>query len=303
MLFPDRLSKEEDIELDNSNYKHGLSIRTVAGSTRTPIDNYRLTLSQETWTGQCIHTSPIQFLIDSSATCGMTMSEEVCLANSPLSASRYVQATDANTVSCLHPLLLLSDHNSGKIVKVTVNYFCIPLDSDLLAVYMKQQEPQQPLSSYVKYLFGQYELPMYNNLVDCGFDNITGGFVCGNGTLGNTTSSDPVLPPRCPWDNGFINPLTPVYDAQLKVCRDAVVDVRYEFTWIGTEIVHLNATVILADVPVFPMKPPGPIPYKMNQMFDVKFVHQGHNVTAGPKLERSGNPGTFHINVICLLRL
>ena len=183
-----------------------------------------------------------------------------------------------------------------------MNYLCVPGDSNLLASYMKQSEPEQPLSSYTKHLFGGFTL----NDDDCRFDGVSGAFVCGNSTLSETTTtSDLALPPRCSWDNGFVNPRSPKYDDQFKMCVDSVVDVRYEFTWSGTSIVHLNATVILADVPVFPMKPFRPIPAKMNQMFAVKFVHaglngtssdaslEGHNGTSYAPPKRSGNPGIY----------
>ena len=182
-----------------------------------------------------------------------------------------------------------------------MNYLCVPGDSNLLASYMKQQEPDQPLSSYTKHLFGRFTL----NEDDCRFDEISGAFVCGDRVLSATpASSDLALPPRCSWDNGFVNPRSPKYDDQFKMCVDSVVDVRYEFTWSGTSIVHLNATVILADVPVFPMKPFRPIATKMNQMFAVKFVHaglngtsedsqEGHNGTSYAPPKRSGNPGIY----------
>ena len=266
------------------------------------MDNYRLTLPQHSWTGQCVHTAPVQFLVDSSASCGLTMSEDMCRADSSLSALMYVRATDVSEVSCLRPLHVLSDHSDGSVVKVMVNYLCIPGDSALVASYVKQLEPQQPLSSYTKHLFGRFKL----NDDDCHFDEYSGAFVCGDRVLSETPTSDLALPPRCSWDNGFVNPRSPKYDDQFKMCLDAVVDVRYEFSWAGTSILYLNATVILADVPVFPIKPFRPIATKMNQMFTVKFVHSGRNGTSDTPLEhyngtsyatpkRSGNPGMLQI--------
>ena len=48
------------------------------------------------------------------------MSEDICRADSPLSALMYVRATDAAEVSCLRPLHVLSDHSDGTIVKVVI---------------------------------------------------------------------------------------------------------------------------------------------------------------------------------------
>ena len=304
MLFCDRLAKDTDVELDNSNYKYGLSLRTVPQGrpTFTAIDHYRLALPQHTWTGQCIHTAPVQYLIDSSATCELTMSEAACVDGSRLNALTYIQALDPSRLSLLHPLHLLSDHNNGKVVKVTVNYLCIPLNSTLINMYEKGTERKKVLSMFEKHLFGSYQLPMIGNIVDCRFENETNAFVCGNGTLGDTSSSEPVLPPRCAWDNGFVGPRTPVYDSVNSICRDAVVDVRYNFTWVGTTILHLNATIILADVEVLPTKPASSIPVTLNQKFEVTFVHnRQNNMTnaTGEKEERSGNPGMW-VTLKCL---
>ena len=222
------------------------------------------------------------------------MSEAACLDDSRLNALTYIQAIDPGRLSLLHPLHLLSDHNNGKVVKVTVNYLCMPLDSSN-EMYVKDTIPNPVLNMYDKHLFGSYQVPMIGNIFDCRFENETGAFVCGNGTLGDTSSSEPVLPPRCAWDNSFVSPRTPVYDSNSTTCRDAVVDVRYNFTWVGTTILHLNATVILADVPLFHEKSSSTTPLTMNQKFEVLFVHSRQNnmtnTTGELTEERSGNPG------------
>ena len=231
------------------------------------------------------------------------MSESACVDDSRLNALTYIQAIDPSRLSLLHPLHLLSDHNSGKVVKVTVNYLCIPYNSTLTGMYEKGSAPKEVFKRYEKSLFGSYQLPMVGNVVDCRFENDTGAFVCGNGTLGDTSSSEPVLPPRCAWDNSFVRPHTPVYDSTETICRDAVVDVRYNFTWVGTTILQLNATVILADVNVFPKKPASSIPVTLNQKFEVTFVHSRQNnmtnATGETTEERSGNPGMW-VTLKCL---
>ena len=58
----------------------------------------------------------------------------------------------------------------------------------------------------------------------------------------------PPLPDRCSWDDGFTDPPIPLEIGQNdRFCRDAVIDVFYNFTWKGQEIVRLNATVILGE--------------------------------------------------------
>lgn len=55
---------------------------------------------------------------------------------------------------------------------------------------------------------------------------------------------------RCSWDDGYSAPPVPTYDSQTKTCHNVVLDVYYNFTWQDARILQLNATLILADIPM-----------------------------------------------------
>ena len=52
-------------------------------------------------------------------------------------------------------------------------------------------------------------------------------------------------PDRCSWDDGFTEAPTPALSTDGSTCENAVLDVYYNFTWKGREIVQLNATIVL----------------------------------------------------------
>ena len=125
-----------------------------------------------------------------------------------------------------------------------VNYLC--LGSNVSNTYVKS------LANYTD-LLPTGQAVLFNVSIDnstvCFFDTNTKAYLCGNQTvIGSLTGSSP--PPRCDFDDGYTKPPAPRYDPITNICYNAVVDVLYNFTWKGQSIVSLNATLILADIPL-----------------------------------------------------
>ena len=91
----------------------------------------------------------------------------------------------------------------------------------------------------------RFVLPREN----CTFDGRDGVVKCGNLTMDDSLPPH-VAPPRCGWDNNFSPPPVPYYDETSQLCHNAVLQVNYNFTWAGTKLLLLNATLILGNVPL-----------------------------------------------------
>ena len=53
------------------------------------------------------------------------------------------------------------------------------------------------------------------------------------------------MPARCFWDDGYNRAPEPMLDSTESTCLNAVVDVLYNFTWSGSQITSLEATIVL----------------------------------------------------------
>ena len=71
---------------------------------------------------------------------------------------------------------------------------------------------------------------------------MTGAYLCEELVVGGELPVAPA-PPRCSWDDGYTRAPTPRVSGD--TCENAVVDVYYNFTWKGREIIQLNATIVL----------------------------------------------------------
>lgn len=125
-----------------------------------------------------------------------------------------------------------------------VNYLCA---GSALNGYTKSLETYADIVS-------RNEAVVFNvtidNTTNCYFDPNTGAYLCGNQSLIGNLAATTTPPSRCPGDNGYTVPPSPVYNATSGFCQNAVVDVFYNFTWRGQSIVALNATLILGNIPL-----------------------------------------------------
>ena len=237
-----------DEEHVGSNYAKGVSVKTGLPKQSTTSDdlylgtNFRLTLPQKSWTGDCIVTAPVRYLVDTDHTCVSTMTEELCSADSMLSASMYVRPTSQSNPPCSLGPVVLKDYGSENVALTYTDYLCA---SDITPFVYSMVTPEDVYSPTRSSLFGNH-IP-YENITNCQFDNSTGAYVCDFVDFDETV---PSVPQRCSWDDRYTAAPTPTFDAVNQICRNAVLDVKYNFTWKANEIMILNATVILGDIPL-----------------------------------------------------
>jgi len=290
-----------------SNYKAGSSVRTGLPMNQVEEDsyyigqNYRLTLPKRTLGGTCVPGSPVQFLHESSDDCIRTMKESLCTTYSPLSALVYVQADQ--WIGVKGPLVL-SSLGVSLITTTNINYLCTNTTANYIRSPLKYQDLVQTNQTY---LF-DYQIPA-DDL--CTFDPASGAYVCDNQTVSSSGSLSE--PERCSFDDGFTKPPAPVYHRDTDMCTNVVLSVLYNFTWQGTSIVSLNATVTLGNIP---MTTAAMETIRANnrtvltQSFDVRFYHKMSNITVNytdiayekylkinrtDQYERSGKPGMYSL--------
>ena len=263
--------------------------------------NYRLTLPQPVWSGQCVWTAPVQYLIDSSSVCPQYMTEDLCTEKSPLNAQLYAQSSRWSD-PCRGPVVMARG-NQKIVTNTDVNYLCA--DAEQANQYIRSTQTINDVMppNEVK-LFGE---PHDNyNLTGCVFDPMLLTYVCPDQEFVDTS---PTPPSRCNEsmiDDGYTKP--PVPELIGGVCHNAVVDMLYNFTWSGSTILLLNATVVLGDIPIQQVTPDGTTENSvLTQRFQSTFIHfyeplevndtSSENDTETLKPEgqysRSGNPGEY----------
>ncbi len=175
-----------------------------------------------------------------------SMKPSLCSSFSPLSALIYAQSS---RWSGPKGPLVLAQQGVRVVLDTNVNYLCAGEDEEYLSAYLRSGDRFADAVPPAETILFDYDLPMIGGEPDCGFDEYLGLYVCGNFTI---VEDEPIvsLPPRCAWDDGYTRPPAPEYNATMDVCSNVVLDVMYNFTWQGPELLFLNATLILADVPM-----------------------------------------------------
>eukprot|EP00914_Ancora_sagittata_P018949 GHVO01037513.1.p1 GENE.GHVO01037513.1~~GHVO01037513.1.p1 ORF type:complete len:279 (-),score=19.40 GHVO01037513.1:393-1229(-) len=188
-------------------------------------------------------TTPVQYLTNTDETCVWRMTEELCSETSVLNALLYIQ--NQAWAGSLGPLIL--EKQGVKSIAVTdIHYYCI---NDTTRYLHSTEKYEDLVLKNRVYLFG-YDLPLNEfNETDCDFDLDSGAYVCGNRTIGGDLPSDVELP-RCAWDDGIQRPPAPEFNNLTSVCDNSVVDVLYTFKWSGQSVVFLDATIVLATLPL-----------------------------------------------------
>ena len=173
----------------------------------------------------------------------------------------------ANDPSARKGLMVLSEQASTQVAFTNVDYLCAGNNGTILENYLRS-----PLSRDEALPDDEVRLFDYvvaNGSDPCGFDPatgasfphntcigchwlnadvcLTGAYVCEDLLIGLQLPTSP-LPDRCSWDDGYTDPPVPIFhDVLGTMCNNVVLDVYYNFTWKGQEIVQLNATVILGE--------------------------------------------------------
>jgi len=187
---------------------------------------------------------------------------------------------------------VLQSQNNQNVTTVNVNYLCA-----------------NNTSSYVKSSAGIFVNPgethyfttnSRGNATDCDFDP-TGAYVCAGAPPYQPTVS---VPPACGFDNTYTLPPRPTINATSNTCDNVVVSVLYNFTWSGQSVLLLNATVVLASIP---LSTDGFANLtQFNQEMNVVYVGSESSAatpTNGSGSTRvyplSGNPGLLLVNLGC----
>jgi len=227
-------------------YSHGLAVKTglQLPSAVTAPDvvnqlggNYLLTLPQRSLAGRCTRSAPVRFLVDSRDVCDLSVTSESCSVGSRLDAVTY--APSAGWGVATGPLVL-GEQAVNRVAETNVNFLCVDRSTASSTVISARSVPPDT------------ELCFATNdtcgvVGDCYSEPTTSAYVCPRDRISWSTPRS-VPSSRCSFDGGRGIPPSPSFDAATGVCRNAAFSVEYNFTWSGQTIVHLNATVTLANI-------------------------------------------------------
>ena len=236
-------------------YTYGSPIRTqlITSGSVSQGSNYLLTLPQPSSFGECIWTAPVTYLVDSYSRCTLALSASACTNSSRLSALMYIQTLDGSKI-------LTTPSGSGT-AQVNVTYLCAN-DSYVNKYYLISTTNSSTSSDTVSNFGGSPEF--YSNIPK---------------------------PPPCSWNSYNSVPESPANVSNK--CTNSVIDVLYKFSWNGTQVLSLNAEVILADLTIDPLS-------QLSQNFTVIFesgvpeVSTNVSATAGTTTESAPTtPGSL----------
>lgn len=238
-----------------------------------------LVLPRRILSGQCNVASPVRYLVNDESDCLINLNQALCSAEGSFNALFYVESSDTRTPSCPKPFVVRGNNGlDGTTVAVTsVNYHCT---SDFTG-YIKDTTTMLPTRPTNTTTFN-YTMPPLSDQDSCGND-ITTDF----NIIATSTSEETPLPPRCSFDNGYTRP--PIPSVVGTDCNNAVLEVRYKLYWSASQVLQLNATVIMGSVP---------INTPVTQKYSTEFVYGGpvnisqdDYLNQGTSFERSGWPG------------
>ena len=167
----------------------------------------------------------------------------MCTSSSVFSVRYYVEGSRVTHPPCPKASLVSKDNTNQPVDHTSVNYYCTQNVDNYVKSIKTRSDVLQPDKRSL------FRAELVNNGTDCQFDVQSGAYSC-SVVSENVTQVSP--PTRCHWDDGYTRAPLPEYDntANIHVCKNAVLDVLYDFTWDGTTIALLNATIILGDLPV-----------------------------------------------------
>ncbi|XP_033748286.1 cell wall protein DAN4-like isoform X2 [Pecten maximus] len=272
--------KEEELRVSSVSstpYISG-SLVTVSQEGTTQEYSVPLILPHRVLSGQCNLASPVRYLKDDTSDCLIELNQASCSVDGSFNALFYVESSSTRSPSCPKPFVVRGNNGMNSTIAVTsLNYYCT---TDLTG-YIKDNSTMLPTRPTNTTTFN-YTMPALADQDECGND-ITTNF----NTIATSTSNETPLPPRCAFDDGYTRP--PVPSLVNSVCNFAVLEVRYRFYWSESQILRLNATVIMGNVPV------GNV---VTQKYSTEFIHssptnvsQDDYLGLGTSFERSGWPG------------
>ena len=231
-------------------------------------------------------------------TCVYSMTEDECLGNPAYNALNYVLSSFALDVPCRGPMLAsMWNDKTMQINNTNVNYLCAnETEAQQYTSSLETVDDVMPPNVSLKF---EYKLPVGDDgEANCQFDENTGAYRCNNQTSVDDVVEDP-LPSYCEWDDGHTRPPRPRLSDDTQTCENVVLDVLYNFTWSGDEVILLNATIILGAVTLNTTSSTGADweTTRVTQWFNTVFIHdyipESDNDTDASRgrYKRSGNPG------------
>ncbi|XP_021349867.1 tectonic-2-like isoform X2 [Mizuhopecten yessoensis] len=277
--------KEEELKtspVSSTAYMSGSSVTVTQDETSQQF-SVPLVLPHRVLSGQCAMASPVRYLEDDKSDCLLDLNQASCSVDGSFNALFYVESSSTRSPSC--PKLFVVRGSNGveaaTVAVTSVNYHC----TTDFAGYLKNTTTLLPTRPTNSTTFN-YTLPNLSDQDSCGND-ITTDF----NVIATSTSDETPLPPRCSFDDGYTRPPTPSYNSVTSFCDNTVLEVRYKFYWSGSQIVRLNATVIMGEVPANSV---------VTQKYSTEFVHSFSGLTnntqddyqgLGTSFDRSGWPG------------
>jgi hypothetical protein len=168
--------------------------------------------------GVCVDSTPVRFLVNREAHCVRAISRNLCekAVNSPLSAQSHIIADSVINTSSISGFLHVAMDSLGRnSVQIERKFLCVSNGSDYMV--------------FSNNIFGP-------NMRNIAFNSEV---LESELSLSNCSSS-------------VEDVLMTSYDEKEEVCHNVLISVSYEFIWKGTDILHLTATHILADVLITP---------------------------------------------------
>jgi len=273
-------------------YRGGIAVRTYQQSYQAGeyARSGPVVLPQRTLSGECLAESHVEYLKDFTSDCIYELTNQSqCSVGSSFNPLFYVESSNTRDPACPNPFIIMKDSTKQSIAETYVDYHCVTDYSS----YVKSTTPQTLVARNTTYTFN-YTLPSSNCQDSCG--NELSSCTDYNTITDNIQTT--ALPPRCFWDDGYTQP--PLVAINGNNCDNSVLEVRYKVYWSGSEIVKLNATVIMGNVTLSTTD----APVVVTQKFSTEFLHsftgtpsntldnyQGVQTT----FSRSGKPGNHCI--------
>ncbi|CAL1545914.1 unnamed protein product, partial [Lymnaea stagnalis] len=217
-----------------SGYSYGSVIRSIREdvTTNNRFLSGTLALSQPGPGGLCNQLTPVQYLVDFTSSCRVTVTPQLCNPLSVLSSRIYIVSS---TIAGCSQSFKVAQTLEGKAAAVAdVRYYC----ATNLSSYLPSGQSQPSAGT---------ESNFPSTLANVNCTDGCSDRACWEYNTNKMYGTAPTLPPRCTWDDGYTI-RTSGMEANDITCFNAVLEVRYNFEWDGSEITQVTADIIMANV-------------------------------------------------------
>ena len=255
---------------NTEHYMHGTSIKSVYNMKDGIVG--KLGLPVETLTGMCVQ-APVRYLVNQASSCSKRMTREACKAGqgTVLDISVYL-AGDKEAAASGLLAQVLSFNNHLNVTSTKVNYYMTDSPEAYLFGIKQERKSEKGHEATLEELIAKTRV-----------------------SSSKVKFSENVRNIRIQKLEGQPGSIT--YDEGRGVCRNVVLEVRYELVWSGIQIKEVRADILTGDIDLSSLTDHGKNRTKayLLQFFKAKFSHvRLSNKTTGGQREivhRSGNPG------------